>query len=175
MRRPEGAFKAALQAYGYEQDVPSAINRMAQAQAETLILHELGEARADRLLGPAWQMLRLEMTDRRSELQLRALRDLLADCLVTLSTLLAKQDEASLHFWFANFEGMRTNYFPRLMQAYQAWVRGEGSVALAQAIQQGAKHWQQACQQVLALHGGQEVVPAGEIKRFLDAPQRVLS
>jgi len=113
-----------LQAYGYPQDVNLALERMAQAQAESLILHELGEAGVEQLLGPAWRELRAGVQDRRTELQLRAVRDLLADCEVTLPALLDRQDDASLHFWFANFEGLRPSFFPQSGPGLQRLARG---------------------------------------------------
>ena len=74
MRRPGGAFKSALDAYGYATDGEQALERMAQAQAETLILHELGEARVASLLGPDWADMRGALGERRTELYARAAR-----------------------------------------------------------------------------------------------------
>ena len=68
---------------------------------------------------------------RRADLYVRALRDHLADCLVTLPTLLQRRDDASLHFWFANLEGVRALLFPRLWPAYAAWCAGDRACALA--------------------------------------------
>lgn len=174
LRRPAGAFESALQAYGYQADVAQALERMAQAQAESLILHELGEAGVDQLLGPAWQALREDLQDRRTELQLRAVRDLLADCEVTLPALLARQDDASLHFWFANFDGLRPTFFPRLAQAYTRWLEGDGGLALRQAIEAGARHWRQICLHTLELYRTQSAAATGAIKSLLAQPASVL-
>ena len=54
-KRREGALKAALDAYGYEFGNAAAIERMAAAEVETLILHELGERAAGRVLGGDWE------------------------------------------------------------------------------------------------------------------------
>ena len=152
LRRPAGAFQTALDAYGHAQDGSQAVERMAQAQAETLVLHELGEARADELLGPAWAAMRQSLNERRIDLHLRAARDLLADCLVTLPTLLERQADASLHFWFANFDGLRETLFPQLNQAYAAWCGGDGGAELWRAVSQGAPYWQGLCERALALY-----------------------
>jgi hypothetical protein len=173
-RRPEGAFKAALDAHGFALDGEQAVERLARSQAETLILHELGEARAAALLGPAWGAMRGALDCRRTELHVRAVRDLLADCLVTLPTLLARQADASLHFWFSNFEGVRSTLCPRLARAYTAWCAGDGGQALEQAIVLGSAHWQQVCRQVLTLHEAHGTQAQPHIRALLESPVCVL-
>ena len=173
LRRADGAFKSALDAFGYATDGEQALERLAQAQAETLILHEVGEARVAALLGPAWADMRAALNERRTELYVRAARDLLADCWVTLPTLLERQDEASVHFMFSNFEGLRAHLFPGLANAYTAWCAGDGQ-ALPEALQHGAAHWQQVCQQVLALHHAQGDAAQVPIKQLLESPESML-
>lgn len=174
LRRLPGAFKFALDAYGFENDGTQAVQRLAQAQSETLILHELGEARVTTLFGAAWPAMRAALDDRRTELHLRAVRDLLADSLVTLPTLLERQADASLHFWFSNFEGLRARFFPRLARAYAAWCGGDGGTALWEALAQGTPHWQQVCEQVLALHQAHGAAAQPQIKQVLESPASVL-
>ena len=151
-RRGEGALKSALDGYGFAGAPGDAIARMMQAETETLILHELGECEAGRRLGPQWEELLGSLVRRRSELFVRALRDHLADCLVTLPALLERDAAASLHFWFANLHGMRQALFPRLTAAYACWREGDGGVALRAAVAAGVHHWRQVCAQVLELH-----------------------
>ena len=88
------------------------------------MLHELGEFEAGRRLGADWPALRASLASRRADLYVRALRDHLADCLVTLPTLLQRRADASLHFWFANLEGVRALLFPRLATGLCRLVRG---------------------------------------------------
>ncbi len=111
VKRPDGALKAALDAYGFAAGVRAALERMAAAETETLILHELGEVRAGRLVGSRWEAMLAGLDDRRAELVARAARDLLADCLVTLPTLLDRGAPGPLHFWFASLDGMRRELF----------------------------------------------------------------
>lgn len=174
MRQSDGAFKAALDAHGFAGDGMQAVERLAQSQAETLILHELGEARVAVLLSPAWGDMRAALMDRRTELRVRAVRDLLADCLVTLPTLLERQADASVHFWFANFEGLRAVLCPRLARAYTAWCAGDGGHALHEALKQGAPHWQQVCEQVLALHHAHGTAAQPHIRQLLESPESML-
>ena len=87
----------------------------------------------------------------RPELYARAVRDNLADCLVTLPTLMQETSHPSLHFYFANFEGMRKKLFPLLVSAYQTWVKQGDLGVLQQAVERGAQHW---------LKTGQEMIDA---------------
>ena len=151
-KRGDGALKAALDSYGFTDAPDAAIERMAKVEAETLILHELGECAAGRILGPQWEDMLGSLTRRRTELFVRALRDHLADCLVTLPALLERDAAASLHFWFANLHGIRQALFPRLTTAYVRWREGDDGVALRAAIDAGLPHWQNVCAQVLDLH-----------------------
>jgi len=76
-------------------------------------------------------------------------RDNLADCLVTLPALLDQPDHASLHFWFANFDGMRRELFPRLAAAYEKVSHGD--TPLHEVVAAGRDHWAEAARRVLAL------------------------
>jgi hypothetical protein len=152
IKRPDGPMQAALDAYGFAQDPEAALERMAAAEAETLILHELGEVRAGCLLGPRWETMLSALTDRRAELFVRAARDHLADCLVTLPTLLERHAAPSLHFWFASLDGMRRELCPGLVTAHGAWRGGDGGRAIGDAVRAGHAHWQRACNDALALY-----------------------
>jgi|WetSurMetagenome_2_1015567.scaffolds.fasta_scaffold00372_12 hypothetical protein len=153
-RRGDFAFGAALAACGHEGGDPApALARLADEQMETLWLHELGEHRAGELLGPDWAGLRLATgADRRIEPPLRALRDHLADCLVTLPALRERGALAATHFWFANLDGLRLAMFPRLQAGYAAWRAGDGGRALDAAVQAGRQHWAELGLQAVALY-----------------------
>ncbi|MBI4998956.1 MAG: hypothetical protein HZC22_19055 [Rhodocyclales bacterium] len=146
VKRQAGAMARTLAAYGYDADPAAALARMTERETGTLILHERGEHAAGRLLGPDWEAMITAFSSRRAELVARALRDNLADCLVTLPALLAQPDAASLHFWFANFDGLRRDLFPRLVAAYE---QNDGA-ALAAAVAAGRRHWLAVAQDVLA-------------------------
>lgn len=152
VKRPDGALMAALDAHGFADDPGAAMESMAAAEAETLILHELGEREAGRLLGPAWERMLAGLTRRRAELFVRAVRDHLADCRVTLPALLEREASASIHFWFASLDGMRRELAPRLVGAYDAWRKGDGGKALCATVAAGGDHWRGVCSRVCALH-----------------------
>jgi hypothetical protein len=150
-KRPGGPLRLAFDAHGFPEDAEAALERMTAAEAEASTLHELGEVRAGRLLGPQWERMLASLTDRRAELLARAARDHLADCLVTLPTLISRHAWPSLHFWFANLDGMRQEIAPAMTTAYAAWHDGDGGRGIGDAVHIGSDHWQRVCEDVLAL------------------------
>ncbi len=151
VKRQAGAMARALAAYDYDVDPASALARMTERETETLILHERGEHAAGRLLGPGWEEMIAGFTTRRAEILARAVRDNLADCLVTLPALLDQSDDASLHFWFANFDGLRRDLFPRMAAVYEAGKVSRGGTALDDAIAVGRDHWLKVARRLLTL------------------------
>ena len=164
-KRREGALKAALESYGFARAPGAAIASMTRMETETLILHELGENEAGRSLGPQWEHMLGNLTRRRTELFVRALRDHLADCLVTLPALLERDAAPSLHFWFANLHGVRQALFPQLAAAYTRWAQGDEGRSLRAAIDAGTPHWRHVCAEVLAL----DVAAAGGAEDAIEA------
>jgi hypothetical protein len=140
LKQQDGALKSALLAYGFDVDPQAAIERMTEGEIETLILHEEGELAAGLLLGGAWTEKLAGLRGKRAEIFARAVKDNLADCLVTLPGLLARGGGDSLHFWFATFDGLRREMFPRLVAAYAARV-GFGGTPIMAAASAGAAHF----------------------------------
>ncbi len=173
LKRADGPFKAVARAYGLERDFMAGLPRLIDEQSETLILHEIGEHRAGRHLGPAWGEIRLALDDRRSVLLLRAVRDHLADLGTTLPALVERGDEVSLHFWFAGYDGLRKQLFPGLAGAYRAWCEGDGGAALQQACEAGACHFDDLAAQVLGLHLEHGTAAQRHISALLSSPQAV--
>ena len=97
---------------------------------------------------------------------MRAARDHLADCTVTLPALLERGAAASIDLWFAGLDGMRRELFPRMRGAYDAWRRGDGGRALAAAAEAGAAHWRRVCAEVLALADGEGATPSARSRRW---------
>ena len=144
VKQQDGALKAALLASGFDVDPQAAIERMADGEIETLVLHEEGEIAAGRLLGSAWPEKLAGFRGKRAELLARAVRDNLADCLVTLPGLLSRgaaDSPGSLNFWFSTFNGMRRELFPLLVEAYSARVGAGGTASLIDAAAAGRTHF----------------------------------
>ena len=174
LRRPEGsAFHAAVRAYGLDQDFEAALPRWLDEQGEVMVLHELGEVQAGRWLDPAWADLRQALPTRRADLYVRAVRDHLADLGVTLPALLDRAAEASMHVWFANYDGVREGLYPRLPQAYAQWRAGDGGAALRRAIACGHAHFTRLAQQVLACHERGGEATGAAIEGLLTSPDAV--
>jgi len=150
MKKTPGAMALALAAYDYAADPHAALERMTDAETETLILHERGEHAAGKLLGTGWEDTLACIKKRRAEILMRAVRDNLADSLVTLPALIERQAWPSLWFWFANFDGMRRELWPALAE-YDFAKLGAGETARLQAILVGgAAYWETVSRQLLA-------------------------
>jgi hypothetical protein len=152
------AFARALHAYGT--DAIEAVEGMARGEAETLVLHELGELRAAKVVGTEWEDMVLGVSDRRTEVILRAVRDLLADCLVTLPVLVDRASTRSLDFWLANFDGMRRELAPQLVEPFPADSAQPDLAALERAAASGQRLWCESALNCLAAwrRGGAEAV-----------------
>ena len=140
VKQQDGALKAALLAYGFDVDPQAAIERMTEGEIETLVLHEEGELAAGRILGRDWSQKLAGFEGKRAELLARAVRDNLADCLVTLPALLQRNTDDSLHFWFSTFDGLRRELFPRLVEAYAQAASG-GAAPITEAAAAGCRHF----------------------------------
>ena len=168
VKQADGALKAALDGYGFGEDAEAALERMAAAESETMILHEVGEGLAEPLLGPAWREMLLGLSDRRAELLARAVRDNLADCLSTLPALLARGTRPSIHFYFAGFEGLRRSLFPRLAAAYAAWRRTGDDADLRLAFRDGQGHWEGAARRLLGTWQDDPAAASGIFSAWVD-------
>ncbi len=151
-KRSAGALESALEAHDFAGDPERALAAMAEAETETLILHELGERAAGRELGPGWERMLAGFGRRSAEVFARAARDHLADCAATLPVLLERGARASIHLWFAGLDGLRRELAPRLVAAYGGWRRGDDAAGLRAAVAAGETHWRGVCARVLALH-----------------------
>jgi hypothetical protein len=175
-RAPGTAMHSVVQAYALDDDFEGALPRLLDEQTETMLLHELGEARAGQTLGPDWAELRMALPTRRADLHARAVRDHMADLAITLPTLLERDAKASIHFWFAGLDGVREALFPALKTGYAAWRSGDDGAALQVLITRGRLHFEQLARQLLALHaqrGAQAADTGNAIEECLTAPAAV--
>jgi hypothetical protein len=170
VRKADGALKSALDCYGFAADAETGLERMAEQEAETLILHELGESMAEPLLGAAWSDLIASLKGRRAETFARAVRDNLADCLSTLPRLVERNAACSIHFYFANFDGLRANLFPLLDQAYRRWRESGNPEPLREAAQAGSAHWHEAALSLLRAHQADPASAEEAIAAWMEDP-----
>lgn len=143
------ALGRAFTYYDFEHGVERGLDRMEAAESEVMILHEIGEARVERLLGEDWNTMLVQLSSKHAELLARAVRDHLADCMVTLPTLLKREALGSLHFYLANLSGLRRALFPALPQAYEAWLVNHDTAKLAKVVAAAEAHWIHVAQQLM--------------------------
>lgn len=137
-RKAGGGMARVLAAYDFVADPETALARMAANESESMILHELGEARAGKLLGARWQEMIARVARTPAEIEARALRDLLADCLSTLPALVAQRNLPALHFHFATFDAPRRELFPQALAAYEDFLESGSLAPIARAAGEGA-------------------------------------
>ncbi len=167
--RADNAMARAIAGYDFPADVEGALEAMTEAELDSALLHEIGEVEAGRRLGPDWEALLADLPRSRLELLLRAVRDHLADSLTTLPALLAPERSASLHFWFANLNGLRKTLWPGIETAYRAWLESEKTHALAAALEAGQRHWPALADEALRLYREQGLEAREAITRLLEA------
>lgn len=154
--RPDNALGRAFACYDFEGDLEESLDAMTDHEIRAVLLHEQGEHAAGERLGPDWNRMVLDLAQTPAEIMARAVRDHLADCLVTLPTLAQMEEPASLHFYVGNLTAMRKEVFPALLEAYQGWweqaSKGSKDASVFAALAARARgHWEQVAQGMLAL------------------------
>lgn len=165
-KQHQDAMARAMGCYAFDADFDLALEQMTDNEVESALLHEIGEWRAEKSLGEEWAALLLSVSGTRGELVARAVRDHLADCISTLPALMEQGNEAGLHFYFANFKGMRRALFPELTEAYQRWVEDEQLKPLHAQVEQGAQRWLETAHRLIGLHRNRPDSCAAEIGRL---------
>ena len=155
-----------------DNDVEQAIERMTDGAIDTLTWHETGEVAAGGDLDPRWGEMLTTITGINTELCIRAVRDHLADCLVTLPALLERGDSGLIHLYFANLQGMRKELFPRLAAIYDQWLR-DGALGEFRDLIPGARvHWQSIAEEMLAIFDEGPEDPGSVIDELISARAR---
>ncbi|WP_231373397.1 Sfum_1244 family protein [Thioalkalivibrio sp. ALE19] len=147
--RPDDGMARALRAYGHDPDHAPPLERMVDGELEAAVWHEVGEVLAGDFLGPAWQECLSEVLGTREERVLRAVRDHLADMLVTLPALLSGTGDGSLHLYFARLGGMRAALFPQLHDAYEQAIHEESPEAIRRLVVPAREHWLATARELL--------------------------
>jgi hypothetical protein len=174
--RKNEAMERVLNHYAFEIDVNSALDRMTENETEAMILHELGECLAGEKLGPEWQKMLATFSRSKAEIMVRAVRDILADCLSTLPALLSSNNTASLHFYFANFTGMRKHLYPEALEAYRRWATADDRQALSMLVESGQRRWLETARAIMKIFREKGETAGTAIEILLDpAPESPLN
>jgi hypothetical protein len=149
--RPDNALGRAFSCYDFEGDLDAALQAMTDEEIDAVLLHEMGECQAGARLGEDWNRVLLEIAGTPAELMARAVRDHLADCLVTLPAMAERAEAASLHFYLGNLTHMRQEIFPALEAAYREWQASGSTEPLKAAARRGREHWTRVAEAILEL------------------------
>lgn len=166
--RKNEAMGRAVASYPFTDAPEAALDAMTATELESVILHELGEARVGEDLGSDWDALLTSVMRGRSEIIVRAVRDLYADCLSALPGLIERANPPALHFFFANFVGMRRKLAPELLLAYEEWLVNGDLARLAGRVAAARAHWRAEVESLLALHRNLGDAVGPEIEAHLD-------
>jgi hypothetical protein len=165
--RADNGLARAFAIYDFDRDLSASLDRMTENEIDAAIEHEIGEFHAGRLLGPAWNDLLMDVAGTPAELMARAVRDHVADCARTLPMLARTRREGSLHFYFGNLAGMRSEIFPGLGAAYREWLESSDFEPLSAIAEIGRDHWAAVGREMLDLHRRYRADAAPVIARLI--------
>lgn len=149
--KPDSALHRAIEHYDFSERA-AGLERMTADAIDIMMLHELGEGLVGESLGEQWHALLDGLARSRAELVARAARDHLADCRCTLPALIQRKSAASLHFYFANFDGVRKELFGDLATAYRQWRETQNWEALLKAVNDSYRRWLEIAQGFIAAY-----------------------
>jgi hypothetical protein len=146
-------FDQLLEIYHAQQNLEIALDKMVADEIASLIYHEIGEVKASQLLGEDWEKMLITIAGTKAEWLARAVRDHLADCLVTLPQLLDQAQAATLLLYLVNLKGLRKALFPSLFTAFQSWLQEKNNrILLQQVVKKGQNYWLNVAQSLLDLY-----------------------
>ena len=149
-KSPDGALSRVLQCFPLESDPESTLEQLVAMQMEHVINHEIGEVVAGKQLGEEWADMLMSHPGSRLEILARAIRDHLADTMVTLPVLIDLGDAAAIHLYFANLNAMRRALFPQLVTVYEQWCDSSSLDAFKRMIHPSHVHWLLQAEKILA-------------------------
>lgn len=150
--RADNALGRAFACYDFEGALDASLDEMTEHEINAVLLHEEGEYHAGVRLGPGWDPMLLDLVETPAEHMARAVRDHLADCLVTIPALAEAGDAASIHFFIGNLAHMRREIFPGLEKAYGQWLASGDVEPLSTVAESGRDHWARVADVMMRLH-----------------------
>lgn len=173
--RPDNALGRAFACYDFDADLAGSLDAMTDREIDNALLHEQGEYEAGQLLDDAaWNAMVADVAGTPAELMVRAVRDHLADALVTLPKLAEQADAPALHFYVGNLNNMRKHLFPSLTTAYDAWRAGGDTEPLVAAATRGRDHWLALGREMVARHnagGSEHAALVAELRSLAESQQ----
>lgn len=163
----ENPLARALACYDFKNHSDDSLERMTDAEIDTVLHHEIGEIQAGQRLGDDWEAMLARLPRSQAELLIRSVRDNLADSLSTLPRLLEDAEPARIHFYFANMSSLRKMIFPSIMNAYQEWLKHGDKSPITKLLHKSEKHWTKLAQQSLKLFSKYGDDSAPHIESFI--------
>jgi hypothetical protein len=148
----ENPLARTLECYDFKNKPDESLDKMTDAEVETVLYHEIGEIKAGQLLGEEWEDMIASLPRSQAELMSRAVRDNLADALSTLPMMMKNAESASIHFYFANLSSMRKLIFPSIMNSYKEWLKSGDKSPIKKLINKSEKHWLNIAQSLMKTH-----------------------
>ena len=148
-RSPPGAMANALSQFPLEADPAYTLEELLNVQIEYVINHEIGEVAASELLGDDWKQMLMEHGGTRVELIARAIKDHLADAMITLPAMVYSNDATAIHLYFANLQAIRESLFPQLMEAYKRWCKDGSIEPFKKLMRLSQEHWMLQAEKLL--------------------------
>lgn len=163
----ENAASRAFAYYDFKHNVDAALDEMTEAEIHSIVLHEKGEIDTAKYLGVEWKNFLSSIASARLDLMLRAAKDFYADTLVMLPTLIAEDNQASIHFYAANMSPLRKKMSPSFLVAYKQWCHAGDREFLNSWIKLSQTHWSRICSEALAMYLSNK--SELEIEQFIEA------
>ncbi len=151
-RQQNSALNRAMKHYDYHSNPLHVLEQITDNEIESVLLHEIGELKANDLLDDAWNEMLTIIPRSQAEMMARAIRDHIADGVSTLPVLLEKQREDSIHFYFGNFQSIRQKLFPKLYSAYTQWVTDKQVDKLFATVEKGVSHWSHIADDIVNIY-----------------------
>lgn len=167
--RQDNAMGRALAYFDFDGDPQAALEAMTTMAMDVMVQHELGEGLVGHALGEGWASLLAGLSRSRAEIVARAVRDHLADCRSTVPFLLAADNPAAIHFYFANIDGVRRLLFPAFFAAYTRFTTTGELAPLQRAITTDGAEWLARAQAVVQSFAADPALAARELEAALPA------
>lgn len=166
--KPNNAMKNVIDCYPFEEDIDTALEEMTNNEVENILLHEIGEIQAGKLLGKQWEKLISQLPHTQAEIMLRAIRDHIADTITTLPAIIHQGNKASIHFYFANLTNMRQHLCPSLVSSYNRWLSSNDFSDLKNLVSKHRNHWLDLSENILDIFKTNKM-PQKQIESLIEA------
>ncbi len=151
-RKLDNALGKAMVHYDFESNAENALEEITESEVDTVIQHEIGEGLLSKEYGEVWQQMVVDFAHTKTEVLLRAVRDLAVDCMTTLPFLIHRHRDSSIHLYFAGFSDMRKEIFPTLYKAYRVWTETGDISRIETLAEKGRIFWFDLGKEVISLY-----------------------